>query len=254
MEQFSIVESSALTQPVVAAVNSVMCKNLEHENLHQLLDGANIVFVELSPDTSMEIAGVLHAAEIAKDKGALTIAVFTEPLASELELTKELNNAFDSIVLISREAFRSIPGNVFTNAVKSISGVVLASGDNDINLDIEDLKIVMSHYGLALMGAGEYTGDNAAVKAVSNALTSVKADDVLITNARAGIVHFNSHPEFPFREIASAMDAVHQSFDYSADIIFGTTTNDKLPIDYICVTIVATGFEKRSITPVNNVF
>lgn len=252
MEQFSIIES-ALTQPVVAAINADMCKDIEYENLHQLLDGANIVFVELSPETLI-LCEIFHIVEIAKDKGALTIAVFTEPLASELELTKELKNAFDSIVLISREAFHTISDNVFTNAVKSISGVVLASDDNDINLDMEDLKTVMSHYGLALMGVGVYTGDNAAVKAVSNALTSLKADDVLITNTRAGIVHFNLHPQFPFMEIASVMDVVHQSFDYSADIIFGTTTNNKLPVDYICVTIVATGFEKRSISAVNNVF
>lgn len=252
MEQFSIHESYALTQPVVVAVNSKMCKDLEHENLYQLLDGANIVFVELSPDTLI-LSEVFHIAEIAKGKGALTIAVFTEPFSSECELTKELKNAFDSIVLISREAFHTISDNVFTNAVKSISGVVLASGDNDINLDIEDLKTVMCHHGLALMGVGEYTGENTAHIAMHNAINSVNNAN-FIKNASGVLVHFTMHPEFPYMEIASAMDVIHDSVDESVDVIFGTTTDDNLPIDFIRVTLVVTGFEKRSISAVNNVY
>lgn len=89
---------------------------------------------------------------------------------------------------------------------------------------------------------------------MENAIKAAKIDGIPLANAQGIMVHFHMHSEFPFMEISSAMDLVQKSFDYSADIIFGTTTEDELPIDCICVTIVATGLEKRSTLAVNNVF
>ena len=254
MEQFSISESSTLTEPNVVAISVEMCKDLSYKDLQHLLDGTQLLFVELKLDTLIEMDKVLDIAKISKEVGAVTIAVITEPFTSEYELTKELKNTFDSIVGISSETFHSITDNVFTYAVKSISGVVLARGDDDINLDFTDLQTVMSHHGLALMGISECIGGNAAYKAIHNAIKSLKVDGIPLTNAHGIMVHFYMHSEFPFMEISSAMEAVYQSFDYRADIIFGTTTDNELPVDYIRVTIVATGFEKRSLTAVNNVF
>jgi len=243
MEPFSITESSTLTEPKVVAVSVEMSKDLTYEDIHHLLNNAQLVFVELKLDTLIEMNKVLNVAKTSREVGALTIAVIAEPFTSEHELTKELKNAFDSIVGISGKTFHSITDNVFTYAVKSISGLVLAIGKNDICLDIEDLKAVMRYSELALMGVGEYTGENAAYQAMENAIKATKIDGIPLTNAHGIMVHFHMHSEFPFMEISSAMDLVQQSFDHSADIIFGTTTDDGLPIDYIRVTIIATGYK-----------
>lgn len=152
MQPFSITESSTLTEPKVVVVSVEMSKDLTYENLHHLLDDTQLVFVELKLDTLIKMDKLLNIAKISKEVGALTIAVITKPFTSECQLPEELKNAFDSIVGISSETFHSITDNVFNYAVKSISGVVLASGDNDINLDFIDLQTVMSHQGLALMG------------------------------------------------------------------------------------------------------
>ena len=150
-----------------------------------------------------------------------------------------------------KESFK-IVDSVLARAVSGTSGVILASGEDDINLDFADLQTVMSHRGLALMGVGEYTGDNAANEAIKNAIESPLLDNMSINGALGVLVHFNMHPEYPFMEISSAMEIVQKSVDDSAEVIFGTTTNKDLPIDFIRITLVATGFEKRAAQGINN--
>ena len=150
-----------------------------------------------------------------------------------------------------KESFKIVDG-VLARAVSGTSGVILASGENDINLDFADLKTVMSHRGLALMGVGEYKGENAAYEAIKNAIESPLLDNMSINGALGVLVHFNMHPEFPFMELSAAMDVVHESVDDSADVIFGTTTDESIPKDYIRITLVATGFEKKASIGVNN--
>jgi len=60
------------------------------------------------------------------------------------------------------------------------------------------------------------------------------------------------HPDFPFMEVSSAMEVVQKSVDDSAEVIFGTTTDKDLPIDFIRITLVATGFEKKATQGINN--
>ena len=69
------------------------------------------------------------------------------------------------------------------------------------------------------------------------------------------LVHFHMHPEFPMMEMSEAMDIVHESADSDADVIFGTTTDENMPIDAVRITLVATGFEKelnQAATGINN--
>jgi cell division protein FtsZ len=73
-----------------------------------------------------------------------------------------------------------------------------------------------------------------------------------VTGALGVLVHFSMHPEFPFMELSEAMNVVHTSVDESADVIFGTTTDESLPKDFIRITLVATGFEKKAAMGINN--
>ena len=244
-----------------------------YEDIAHALEGADIVFVAagLGGGTGTGAAPII--AKIAKEVGALTIAVVTKPFSFEgkkrLKLAdeglEELKKESDSIVVIPNDKLLSIidpklgikesfkiVDSVLARAVSGTSGVILASGENDINLDFADLQTVMSHRGLALMGVGEYKGDNAAYEAIKNAIESPLLDNMSINGALGVLVHFNMHPEFPFMELSAAMDVVHNSVDDAADVIFGTTTDADLPEDFIRITLVATGFEKKSSAGINN--
>jgi len=244
-----------------------------YEDLARALEGADIVFVAagLGGGTGTGAAPII--AKIAKEVGALTIAVVTKPFSFEgkkrLKLAEdglnELKNESDCIVVIPNDKLLSIidpkmgikesfkiVDSVLARAVSGTSGVILASGDNDINLDFADLQTVMSHRGLALMGVGEYKGENAAYEAIKNAIESPLLDNMSVNGALGVLVHFSMHPEFPFMELSAAMDVVHNSVDDSADVIFGTTTDETLPKDFIRITLVATGFEKKAAMGINN--
>jgi len=244
-----------------------------YEDIARALEGADIVFVAagLGGGTGTGAAPII--AKIAKEVGALTIAVVTKPFSFEgkkrLKLAEEgleeLKKESDSIVVIPndkllsiidpklgiKESFKIVDG-VLARAVSGTSGVILSSGENDINLDFADLQTVMSHRGLALMGVGEYNGENAAYEAIKNAIESPLLDNMSINGALGVLVHFNMHPEFPFMELSAAMDVVHNSVDESAEVIFGTTTDENLPIDFIRITLIATGFEKKASMGINN--
>lgn len=244
-----------------------------YEDLRRALEGADIVFVAagLGGGTGTGAAPII--AKIAKEVGALTISVVTKPFTFEgrkrLKLAEEgledLKNESDSIVVIPNDKLLSIidpkmgikesfkiVDSVLARAVSGTSGVILANGEDDINLDFADLQTVMSHKGLALMGVGEYQGSDAANEAIKNAIESPLLDNMSISGALGVLVHFNMHPEYPFMQISSAMDVVQKSVDESAEVIFGTTTDRDLPLDFIRITLVATGFEKKLSQGINN--
>jgi cell division protein FtsZ len=104
----------------------------------------------------------------------------------------------------------------------------------------------MSHRGLALMGAGYSSGNNAAYDAAKAAIESPLLDNISIDGAMGVLVHFDIHPDYPIMEIGEAMNIIEESADEDASVIFGTTTNESMDIDEVRITIVATGFEDKN--------
>ncbi len=237
-----------------------------YDSLREALSGADIVFIAagLGGGTGTGAAPVI--ASIAKELGALTISVVTKPFMFEgrkrMKLAEEglveLKESSDSIVVIPNDKLLSIVDrklgmkdsfkivdSVLAQAVSGTSGVILASGDNDINLDFADLQTVMSHRGMALMGVGEHQGENAAYEAIKAAIESPLLDNMSINGAMGVLVHFNMHPDFPMMELNEAMNVVHDSADEDADVIFGTSSDETLDVDFVRITLVATGFEQE---------
>jgi len=237
-----------------------------YDDIRAALEGADIVFVAagLGGGTGTGAAPII--AKIAKEIGALTISVVTKPFMFEqrkrmkvaMAGLEELKKESDSIVVIPNDKLLSIVDrnmgikdsfklvdSVLAQAVSGTSGVILASGANDINLDFADLQTVMSHRGMALMGVGTHTGENAAYEAIKSAIESPLLDNMSIKGAMGVLVHFHMHPDFPLLQMNEAMQVIEESADEDADIIFGTTTDETLAMDYIRVTLVATGFEKE---------
>ncbi|QFR43484.1 cell division protein FtsZ [Sulfurimonas sp. CVO] len=236
-----------------------------YDEIKKALEGADIVFISagLGGGTGTGAAPVI--AKIAKEVDALTISIVTKPFMFEapkrLKLAiaglEELKKESDSIVVIPNDKLLSIidrrlgikdsfkiVDSVLAQAVSGTAGVILSSGDNDINLDFADLKTVMSHKGMALMGVGEHEGENAAYEAIKAAIESPLLDNISINGAMGVLVHFHMHPNFPMIETSEAMIVVQESAHEEADVIFGTSTDDSLPENYVKITIIATGFEK----------
>lgn len=235
--------------------------------IKSLLDGADLVFIAagLGGGTGTGAAPII--AQAAKEIGALTVGIVTSPFAFEGRNRKkiakagleELKKEADSIIIIPNERLLSIVDdnlgiresfklvdNVLSQAVGGISNVILSHSENDINLDFADVKTVMSHKGLALMGVGSSTGTDAAIEAAKVAIESPLLDDLSIDGAMGILVHFNIHPNYPLNGISAAMSTIENNADENANIIFGTTTNDECPADEVKITIVATGFEDNS--------
>lgn len=236
-----------------------------YDEIRNALEGADIVFISAGLGGGTGTGAAPVVAQIAKEVGALTISVVTKPFKFEgkkrLQLAEaglaELKKESDSIVVIPNDKLLSIidrrlglkesfkiVDSVLAQAVSGTSGVILSSGDNDINLDFADLQTVMSHQGMALMGVGEHEGENAAYEAIKAAIESPLLDNMSINGAMGVLVHFKIHPDFSFIDMSEAMEIVHESAHDEADVIWGTSTDATLPENYVRITIVATGFDQ----------
>jgi len=237
-----------------------------YEEIKDSLNGSDLVFIAsgLGGGTGTGAAPVV--AQAAKEVGALTVAVVTTPFKFEgRKRTKlanlgleELKKQSDSIIVIPnerlltvvdktlgvKESFRLVD-DILSQAVSGISNVIISHSASDINLDFADVKTVMSHKGLALMGVGHATGQNAAYDAAIEAISSPLLGDISINGAQGVLVHFNIHPDYPILQISEAMNTIEEYADEDASVIFGTTTDDSIAEDEVYITIIATGFEKE---------
>ncbi len=240
-----------------------------YEELRSILKGSDMVFISagLGGGTGTGAAPVI--AQVAKEVGALTVSVVTTPFKFEgkkrsllsKEGLEELKRESDSIIIIPNEKLLSIVeknlglkesfklvDDILAQAVSGISNVIISNGTNDINLDFADIKTVMGHRGMALMGTGKASGENAAYEAAKAAIESPLLDNISIDGAKGVLVHFYMHPDYPLMEISEAMETIQENADGDAYVIFGTTTDASYALDEIKITVVATGFEEKTKT------
>ncbi len=238
-----------------------------YDEIKESLDGADMVFIATGLGGGTGTGAAPVVAKAAREIGALTICIVTEPFMFEGRKRKklaqaglkELQNESDSLVVIQNDKLLSIVDknlgykdsfklvdNVLTRAVGGMSSVVLSCSESDINADFADVKTIMSHKGMAILSVGEAVGDDAAVEAVRNAIESPLLDNLSINGAMGVLIHFNINPNFPLTQIQDAMEIIYDSADEDADIIFSTTSNDKLADNEVKITIVATGFNSEN--------
>lgn len=251
-----------------------------YDEVKSALETSDIVFIGTGLGGGTGTGAAPVVAQAAKDIGALTVAVVTMPFMFEGKKRRkladcgleELRKESDSIVVIPndklltlidknagiKESFEMVD-EVLARAVNGMSTIVLDSGKSDINLDFADVRTIMSHRGLALMGVGEANGEDAAQEAIKNAIQSPLLDNMTINGAFGILVHFRISPSCPLTDIYNAMSIIHEAADEDAEIIFGTTTDDKIEDNKVEVTIIATGFqgsqqevEKNEDTKVSN--
>lgn len=237
------------------------------DTLKDALEYSDIVFVASGLGGGTGTGASPVVARAAKENKALTIGVVTTPFKFEGKKRatlaqagiNELKKECDSILVIPnqkllslidkkagiKESFKMVD-DVLARAVGGMSSIILDSGDSDINLDFADVKKIMSHRGLALMGVGASEGEDAPKEAIQDAIQSPLLDDMSINGAMGVLIHFKIHPDCSLLEISEAVSLVEEAAHDNADIIFGTTTDESIENNRVEVTLIATGFEETS--------
>ncbi len=233
------------------------------DKLRELLDGADMVFVTAGLGGGTGTGGAPIVAEIAKELGALTVAVVTKPFQFEgkkrerqaEEGLTELKKVVDTLIVVPNQRLLSISGrnmsfsdafkkadDILYNGVKGISDLIMVPGL--INLDFADVKNVMSEMGLALMGTGVASGDNRAVEAAQKAISSPLLEENSIQGARGILLNITGGPEMTLFEVNEASSLIQAEAHEDANIIFGMVVDDTME-DEVRITVIATGFDSN---------
>ena len=240
-----------------------------YEEIKRVLEGADLVFISAGMGGGTGTGAAPVIAKIAKEIDALTIGVVTKPFrregAKRAKIAEtgfaELKNECDSIVTIlnqklllnidrktSKKDSYKMVDDILYQAVSGISNMIIAHGESDVNVDFEDLKTVMSYRGMALMGIGHKSGENAAYEALKEAIESPLLDEIDISKAKGLLVHFTMNDDYPLVDIDEAMMEILGDLIDNEDvyIIEGQTSDNSFANDEIKVTLIATGFEDDS--------
>jgi cell division protein FtsZ len=231
------------------------------EILRSSLQGSDMVFITAGLGGGTGTGGAPVAAEIAREMGALTVAVVTKPFLFEGKRRNdqaedgiaELRKMVDTLIIVPNQRLLSIGGkeislldafrkadDILYHAVKGISDLIMVPGL--INLDFADVKKIMSQMGLALMGTGTAGGENRAIEAAQKAISSPLLEDNTIQGARGVLLNITGGPNMTLHEINEASSMIQAEVHEDANIIFGTVVDESMG-DEIRITVIATGFK-----------
>jgi cell division protein FtsZ len=232
------------------------------EEMYEALKGSDMVFVAAGMGGGTGTGAAPVVAEIAKELEALTIGVVTKPFSFEgsrrRKLAEEgvarLKDKVDTLIIIPNDrlfavcdekvtmenAFR-IADDVLRQGVQSIAELVTVPGE--VNLDFADISTVMTNAGPAWMAIGHGTGENKAVDAAKQAVTSALLD-VSINGAKGILFNVTGGTDLSLMEVQAAADVIREAADPDANIFFGMVTDLKME-DEVKITIIATGFSQE---------
>ncbi len=253
---------SELTKGLGAGANPSVGRQAaldEYENISEHIKGADMVFVTAGMGGGTGTGAAPVIATLARELGALTVGVVTKPFIFEgkkrtrqaKEGIQTLEENVDSLITIPNQKLLDIAGQnlslvdtfkradeVLLNAVRGISDLINNNGY--INADFADVSTVMKNKGLALMGTGTHNGEDRAVKAATEAISSPLLDDITIDGATGIIINITGDSTLSMHETNQAVTLIMEAADEDAEIIFGTVIDDSLG-ENIKVTVVATG-------------
>jgi len=239
--------------------------------IHENLAGADMVFITAGMGGGTGTGASPIIAGIARNLGALTIAIVTRPFV--FEGSKRTNSAdagieslrdkVDTLIIIPNqrilelvdrnvtflEAMKKVD-DVLGNAVRSISNLITQTGL--INVDFADVKSVMTNAGTALMGMGSATGEDRAVEAAKQAITSPLLE-IDIEGATGVLFNVIAGKSLTMHEVDEAAQVIRGSIDPNANIIFGATIDPDLD-EEMQITVLATGFDQNEKVQQTNQF
>ena len=257
---------SELTDGLGAGANPEIGREAALESkaeIEEALKGADMVFVTCGMGGGTGTGASPVVAEIAQELGALTVGIVTKPFSFEgkkrmeqaLTGLEELKKHVDTLIVIPNdrlrelidkstpmlEAFREVD-NILHRGVQSISDLIAITGL--VNLDFADVKAVMKDRGNALIGIGVGSGENRAVEAAKQAVSSPLLE-TSINGATDAIINVTGGTSLTLFEVEEAAEVIRTAANTDINTIFGAVINENLN-DEVIVTVIATGFEKPS--------
>jgi cell division protein FtsZ len=232
------------------------------DEIRSVLAGAHMVFIAAGMGGGTGTGATPVIARVAKELGILTVAVVTKPFlfegkrrmrAAEAGIA-ELRRHVDTLIVIPNQNLFKIADErtPFAEAFLLADQVLYAGvacivdlvvRDALINLDLADVRTVLSGMGTAMMGTGEASGENRAVTAAKDAIFNPLLDDVSLRGAKSLLLSISGGQDLTLFEVHDAVDCVRQELDPDANIIFGATLDDALT-GRIRVSVVASGMDR----------
>ncbi|HAU08096.1 MAG: Cell division protein FtsZ [Candidatus Yanofskybacteria bacterium GW2011_GWF1_44_227] len=260
----------SLTKGLGAGMNPEIGRQAAEDTKEEImaaLKGADMVFITcgLGGGTGSGAAPVV--ADIAKDVGALTVAVVTKPFmfegAQRSRIAEDswhiLRDKVDALISIPNDRLLSvidrktpllesfaIVDDVLRQGVQGISDLITVPGI--INVDFADVKAIMANSGSALMGIGRASGEDRAIEAAKMAINSPLLE-VSIDGAKGVLFNVSGGPDMAMAEINEAARIITEHIDPDAKVIFGAVLDDKIKKGELKITVVATGFANGGVSP-----
>ncbi|MCS8611866.1 cell division protein FtsZ [Lactobacillus helveticus] len=233
------------------------------QTIEDALKGADMIFITAGMGGGTGTGAAPVVAKIARETGALTVAVVTRPFSFEgpkrsknaAEGITQLKQYVDTLVIIANnrllemvdkktpmmDAFKEAD-NVLKQGVQGISDLITST--DYVNLDFADVKTVMENQGAALMGIGRASGENRTVEATKLAISSPLLE-VSIDGAKQVLLNITGGPDLTLFEAQDASEIVSKATGDDVNIIFGTSINPNLG-DEVVVTVIATGIDSKA--------
>ena len=200
--------------------------------------------------------------QVARDLGALCIGIVTKPFLFEgrkrmrqAEMgIAEMRKHVDTMIVVPNERLLAVVGKgipfqdalkkadeVLLHATQGISALICVTGL--VNVDFADVRTVMQNGGAALMGTGQGRGENRAMEAAQQAISSPLLDNISIAGATGVLINITGGEDLTLGEVTQISEAIHDAAGDEAEIIFGAV-NDPAMHGEVRITVIATGFDK----------
>lgn len=238
----------------------------DRDRISDAINGADMAFITAGMGGGTGTGAAPVIAEIAREKGILTVAVVTRPFPFEgkkrIDLAfqgiEELQQHVDSLITIPNEKVLQVMGQdvtliaafakaneVLFNAVQGISELITRPGM--INVDFADVRTVMSEMGKAMMGSATASGENRAAEAAHQAISSPLLEDVNLRGAKGLLVNITAGPDMAIGEFEAVGNAIHEYAALDANVVIGTAFDAEMQGD-LRVTMVATGLNENKLS------
>lgn len=232
------------------------------DEVARCLEGADLIFVTagMGGGTGTGAAPLIGA--MAREMGALTIAIVTKPFLFEGRKRmrqaeaglEELKTAVDTVIVVPNERLLSVVGRgttfkdalkkadeVLLNATRGISDLIRVTGE--VNVDFADVRTIMSCRGTALMGTGFGSGEGRAMEAAQEAISSPLLDNISIQGASGVLINITGGMDLAIDEVTTISTIIQEAAGEEAEIIFGAVHDGALDAE-IRVTVIATGMDQ----------
>ena len=234
----------------------------DRDRLAELVIGCDMVFITAGMGGGTGTGATPVIAQVAKEAGALTVAVVTRPFHFEgrrrrrqaEEGIEQLKQCVDTLITIPNQRLLSIASEnttmqeafqtadrVLLQAVRGVSDLINYQGT--VNVDFADVRTIMADKGIALMGVGVGAGERRVVEAAQRAINSPLLDDISISGATSLLVNITGNADLLLHEISEASTMIQEEAHEDANVIWGWVIDPSMK-DEARVTVIATGFEE----------